>query len=253
MSADIQDARTARGPGVLLFALEVRPVADRAWTPQRGHRIVGHSGAVLADLLPHGIEVAERHGPPVTVPLFDDEERAVADAVPARRAEYAAVRGCAREALRRLGVPDVAVPSAPNRAPVWPAGVVGSMTHCDGYRAAAVARSERWAGIGIDAEPCAPLPREVAELVLCDTERAPLADLDPAWCADRVLFSAKESVYKVWSPLTGAWLGFEDVHVHLDGPEFVARLSKPGLGSDEVRGRWATGDGLLVTALALPL
>jgi len=206
---------------------------------------------VLADLLPPGIEVVERHGPPVTVPLFDDEERAVADAVPARRAEYAAVRGCAREALRRLGATDVAVPTAPNRAPVWPAGVVGSMTHCDGYRAAAVALAARWAGIGIDAEPCAPLPREVAELVLCDTERAPLADLDPAWCADRVLFSAKESVYKVWSPLTGAWLGFEDVHVRMEDETFVATLRKPGLGTDEVRGRWTSRDGLIMTALAL--
>ncbi|WP_444662704.1 4'-phosphopantetheinyl transferase family protein [Cellulomonas sp. CW35] len=207
---------------------------------------------MLADLLPPGVEVTERHGPPVTVPLFADEERAVAQAVPARRAEYAAVRGCAREALSRLGVTTLAVPSAPNRAPVWPQGVVGSMTHCAGYRAAAVARAGAWAGLGIDAEPRAPLPPEVAALVLDESERAPLAELDPALCADRVLFSAKESAYKVWSPITGVWLGFEDVRVRLEDDTFVVRLLKPGLGVDELRGRWAVGDDLLVTALALP-
>ena len=207
---------------------------------------------MLADLLPPGVKITERYGPPVTVPLFADEERAVAHAVPARRAEYAAVRGCARDALGRLGVTTLAVPSAPNRAPVWPDGIVGSMTHCAGYRAAAVARSHAWAGLGIDAEPRAPLPPEVADLVLDASERAPLADLDPHLCADRVLFSAKESAYKVWSPITGTWLGFEDVRVHLEDDELVIRLLKPGLGVDELRGRWAVGDDLLVTAVALP-
>ncbi|GEL95632.1 4'-phosphopantetheinyl transferase family protein [Cellulomonas composti] len=207
---------------------------------------------MLADLVPLGIEVVERHGPPVTVPLFADEEASVADAVPARRAEYAAVRGCAREALTRLGVGPVAVPSAPDRAPVWPAGTVGAMTHCVGYRAAAVGRADDWAGLGIDAEPLAPLPSEVAELVLSDHERAPLADLDPAWCADRVLFSVKECVYKVWSPITGVWLGFEDVHVRLEDGHFVAQLRRPELGVDELHGRWTAHDGLILTALALP-
>ena len=146
--------------------------------------------------------------------------------MPARRAEYAAVRECARTALRRLGLADAAVPAGPDRAPVWPAGIVGSMTHVDGYRAAAVGRAETWAGIGIDAEVHAPLPPGVATLVMSQDERAALARTDPALCLDRVLFSAKESVYKVWYPVTRSWLGFEDVDVRLGDGTFVARIGR---------------------------
>lgn len=206
---------------------------------------------MLADLLPPGVVVAEAFGHPAAAPLLGDEEAAVARAVPARRAEYAAVRACARDALAAIGAGRPAVPSAADRSPVWPPGVVGAMTHCEGYRAAAVAHAETWLGVGVDAEPLAPLPDGVAPLVMSDHERAALADADPATCPDRVLFSAKESVYKVWSPAVGTWLGFEDVQVRLDDGTFTAWLDRPGLGVGVLHGRWAVGDGLVLTALAL--
>ncbi|WP_456846977.1 4'-phosphopantetheinyl transferase family protein [Cellulomonas sp. P5_C6] len=207
---------------------------------------------MIERVLPDGVEAAEHAGPPLPAPLFPEEEPGVANAVPARRAEYAAVRDCARTALRRLGLDDVAVPAGPDRAPVWPDGIVGSMTHCDGYRAAAVATARSWRGIGIDAETRAPLPPEVLELVLNPAERAALERTDPALCLDRVAFSAKESVYKVWYPLTRSWLGFEDVHVRLGDGTFVAHLVPSGLGTRVVHGRWAADEGLVVTAVALP-
>ena len=47
-----------------------------------------------------------------------------------------------------------------------------------------------------------------------------------AW--DRLLFSAKESVYKAWFPLARCWLGFEDVTVHVDiaTGEFRAEITR---------------------------
>ena len=206
---------------------------------------------MIRRVLPPGVEVAERTGPPLPAPLHPSEEAGVADAVPARRAEYAAVRECARTALRRLGLGDAAVPAGPDRAPVWPAGIVGSMTHVDGYRAAAVGRVDAWVGIGIDAEVHAPLPPGVATLVMSQDERSALAGAGRGLCLDSVLFSAKESVYKVWYPVTRSWLGFEDVDVRLGDGSFVARLGRPGLGTDVLHGRWAVGDGLVVTAIAL--
>ena len=206
---------------------------------------------VLADLLPPGVVAVESFGPCATAPLIGDEAAAVARAVPARRAEYAAVRACARDALERLGVGRPAVPSAPDRSPVWPDGVVGALTHCDGYRAAAVAHAGTWAGVGIDAEPLAPLPDGVADLVTSDDERGDLADVDPAHFPDRVLFSAKESVYKVWYPVVRTWLGFEDVRVRLGDGTFTAHLAVTGLGVDTLHGRWSTGRGLVVTAVTL--
>ncbi|GIG40339.1 4'-phosphopantetheinyl transferase family protein [Cellulomonas phragmiteti] len=206
---------------------------------------------MLAQVLPSGVVAVEAFGPAAAGPLLGEEAAAVARAVPARRAEYAAVRACARDALEALGAGRPAVPSSPDRSPVWPAGVVGALTHCDGYRAAAVARAEAWLGVGIDAEPLAPLPDGVAALVMSDDERRALARVDPALCPDRVLFSAKESVYKVWSPLVRTWLGFEDVRVSLGEGTFSAHLDRPGL-VDVLHGRWTTGHGLLVTAVALP-
>lgn len=206
----------------------------------------------MEQVLPPDIVVDEHRGAPVPAPLFPEEAAAVARAVPSRRTEYAAVRNCARAALTRLGVGPVAVPSAPDRAPVWPSGVVGSLTHCEGFRAAAVAHADDWAGVGIDAEVLEPLPPEVVQLVMSPAEEEAVRQLDPATCPDRIVFSAKESVYKVWSPIVHAWLGFEHVDVRIADGTFTARLRVRGLGTDVLRGRWAVGDGLVVTAVALP-
>jgi 4'-phosphopantetheinyl transferase EntD len=67
------------------------------------------------------------------------EEAAISRAVEKRRRDFRTVRHCSRRALRELGVPPTAVAPGERRKPVWPPGVVGSLTHCTGYRAAAVA------------------------------------------------------------------------------------------------------------------
>ncbi|SBT37420.1 4'-phosphopantetheinyl transferase family protein [Micromonospora auratinigra] len=207
----------------------------------------------------------------VTVHAYDDrpdeapypgEEDLVARAVESRRREFVTARRCAREALGRLGHPAAPIRSGPRREPVWPAGVVGSITHCAGYRAAAVARRTELAGLGIDAEPHEALPDGVAGTVTVAGEPGLLARLDrdhPAVHWGRVLFSAKESVYKAWYPLTGRWLGFEDAELSLEpGGGFGARVLVDGTRGDggppltELRGRWLVDRGLIVTAVSVP-
>jgi 4'-phosphopantetheinyl transferase EntD len=197
-------------------------------------------------------------------PLFPEEAAAIASAVPKRQREFRTVRGCARAALAGLGLDRPPMVPGERGAPSWPAGVVGSMTHCAGYAAAAVAPTHLFAGLGIDAEPHAPLPAGVLDVVTCASEREHLIELagthpDVYW--DRVLFSAKESVYKTWFPLTRSWLDFEDVAVTIDpaGGTFGARLlvtgpvldARPLTGFD---GRWLVRNGLVlvVTTLAAP-
>jgi 4'-phosphopantetheinyl transferase EntD len=107
--------------------------------------------------------------------LFPQEDKIIAHAVEARRREYAAVRSCARACLRRLGYPRVPILPGAGGAPTWPAGLQGSMTHCAGYAAAAVGLLPRISAIGIDAEPDAPLPDGVLDLVATPTERDRLA------------------------------------------------------------------------------
>ena len=176
--------------------------------------------------------------------MFANEAAAVAGAAAERRREFGTVRHCAREALRRIGVPAAPILPDADGAPRWPAGVVGSLTHCAGYRAAAVARSGELRGVGIDAEPHAPLPAEVREFVLREEERV----AHPALHLDRIVFCAKEAVYKAWWPLTRRWLDFADVSttVHPDGT-FDARVR----GGSGFTGRWLVDHGLVIAATAV--
>lgn len=203
-------------------------------------------------------------------PLHPEETPAVARAVDKRRREYAAGRACARDALGQLGIPPGPILRDPRRgAPQWPDGVVGSITHCDGYRAAAVARTADMLALGIDAEPHDVLPEGVLEAVLAtDAERARLAELArraPSVHFDRLLFSAKETVYKAWYPYHHRMLGFDEAELLLttdpgtsDRGSYTARVLIPGpllaegVGPDVFTGRWAVRDGLLVTAIAVP-
>jgi 4'-phosphopantetheinyl transferase EntD len=151
-------------------------------------------------------------------PLYPEEAEAVARAVDKRRAEYAAGRACARAALASLGNAPGPIPRESERgAPVWPAGFVGSITHTEGYRAAAVARAGDILTLGIDAEPHGPLPDGILDAILATpAERAALethTGRSPHVRWDRLLFSAKETVYKAWYPFHRRMLGFQEAEL----------------------------------------
>jgi 4'-phosphopantetheinyl transferase EntD len=211
-----------------------------------------HLVSLIATLVP-ATASAETFSDVPESTMFSDEAAAVAGAGAERRREFGTVRWCARKALRQLGVPAVPILPDGDRAPRWPVGVVGSLTHCAGYRAAVVARSGELRGVGIDAEPHAALPADVLDLVLRADERArllTLAEADPDRHWDRIVFCAKEAVYKAWFPLTGRWLDFEDVSVtvNLDGT-FGARLL--GTVPRDLDGRWKVDRGLILAATSL--
>lgn len=233
--------------------------ARRTIVPGAG---TGTGSPMLSGLLPPWAGCAEVRGEEAVV-LFPEEADVVARARAGRRREFGTARLCARRALGALGLPASPLPRGPRGAPVWPEGVVGSITHCDGYRAAAVARDRDAVALGVDAEPDAPLSARALEAVASGEERRRLVEHrrcrpDVSW--DRLLFSAKESVYKVWSPLVGRWLGFEDAEVRFDPPgegsrgTFHATIPAAPTGIPLPRrlsGHWLSRDGLLVTAIAV--
>lgn len=214
---------------------------------------------MLERILPAGVAVVATHED-IDAPLHPEEEAVVARAVEKRRREFVTVRACAREAMAQLGRPPQAIPSGPRGEPLWPAGIVGSITHCDGYRAAALARAEDLMTLGVDAEPNRPLPDGLLGDIALPEEREQLRDLAreaPGVHWDRLLFSIKESIYKAWFPLAERWLGFEDAAVEIDRPggSFSARLLVPGpvLQGGELggfRGRWLVEGGLVLAAIA---
>jgi 4'-phosphopantetheinyl transferase EntD len=218
---------------------------------------------MIERILPGPVAAVEAFDDDPAAELFPQELATVARATESRRREFATGRACARAALARLGHPAVAVPRGPRGDPVWPEGVVGSITHCAGYRAAAVARAEDVLSLGIDAEPDEALPDPgMLELIALAEERArlgQLAAMRPGTSWDRLLFSAKESVYKAWFPLARRWLGFESAHVSIDQDQgaFTARLLVPappvgGAPLTRLHGRWLADQGLLVTAVVVP-
>jgi 4'-phosphopantetheinyl transferase EntD len=216
---------------------------------------------MLGMILPAGVECEERFGEAPSGVLLPAEEKIIAQAAEHRRREYATVRSCARACLERLGYAPVAILPGDGGAPTWPAGVLGSMTHCAGYAAAAVGPLPQISAIGIDAEPDAPLPEGVLDLIATPAERDRLAVTQPRpggpnW--DRLLFSAKEAVYKAWFPLVGDWLDHQEADISFDPRDgtFAALLSRDGLVADgrqvrRLHGRWIRKHGILATAVVL--
>lgn len=217
---------------------------------------------MIERLLPSWVRAVETTQDAAEDTLFPAERAVVSKAVAKRRLEFTTVRACARAALAELGVPPAPILPGVRGAPGWPDGVVGSMTHCAGYRAAAVAWGRSAASIGIDAEPHGPLPDGVLGAIARPEEQSRLAELAvsaPGVHWDRLLFSMKESVYKAWFPLTGRWLDFEEASVTVDpaAATFRARLQVPGpvLGGRELTGftgRFEVSDTLVLTAIAVP-
>jgi 4'-phosphopantetheinyl transferase EntD len=224
---------------------------------------------VIEELLPESVVAVEMLGDEAVreAPLYPEEAALVARAVPKRRREFSAVRACARRAMEKLGVPPQPVLTGERGAPRWPDGLAGSMTHCEGYCAAALVRAADLASLGIDAEPHAPLPEGVAEAVLLPSEQQRLGRLaaerpDVHW--DRLLFSAKESVYKAWFPLTGMWLDFMEADIELAAQPggrrhgtLRARLLVPGpeVGGQRLQvfeGRWSVAHSLVASAVVVP-
>ncbi|MCQ9185438.1 4'-phosphopantetheinyl transferase superfamily protein [Streptomyces sp. IBSBF 2953] len=229
---------------------------------------------MIEDLLPGTAVVVEAFGEEGVrefgdAPLYPQEEALLTRAVAKRRREFTVVRGCARRAMEKLGVPPQPVLPGERGAPQWPDGLTGSMTHCEGYCAAALVRAEDLASLGIDAEPHAPLPEGVLAAVALPAEAARherLAAERPEVHWDRLLFSAKESVYKAWFPLTRKWLDFSEADIDLTaaaaGPDagaqgtFRARLLVPGplVGGRRVghfEGLWSVRRGLVATAVTV--
>jgi 4'-phosphopantetheinyl transferase EntD len=216
---------------------------------------------MIEEILPTSVSYAEAFADPPDAVLFPEEMAIVAKAVDKRRREFTTGRSCARSALRGLGVAPAPILTGERGAPQWPPGIVGSITHCAGYRAAAVARTGDIVTIGLDAEPEDRLPDGVLDVISLAGERARLRDLAataPGICWDRVLFSAKEAVYKAWFPLTRRWLGFDqaDITIGAVAGTFSARLLVRGPTADGrpltgFTGRWLARRGLVLTAIAV--
>ena len=206
-----------------------------------------------------GDRIAVAHADPhayVTSP-FEVEQRHVAHARDIRRREFFAGRACARAAMGTLGLPPMAVPVAPDRAPVWPESLVGSISHCETLCIAAVARADDgYRSIGLDIEPAEALPEDILDTVCTDAEMDWLERQPDArrGLLARLIFSAKECAYKCQYPLTRQLIDFHafeiGVHEETFTATFTASVGEFQSG-DRLTGRFLLSNGYIVCAMAL--
>lgn len=186
--------------------------------------------------------------------LFADERRHVERAVDRRKAEFATARRCARQALAELGVPPCSLVPAADRAPRWPPGVAGAISHTDGCCVVAVTEDPAVLAVGLDIETDEPLSPELEPVVCTRHELRWLREQPPALRGTlaKLHFSAKEAAYKCQYPRTGAPLDFLDGELDVDLAAGAFRVREmfhdrvPAL--DRISGRFRISDGFIVSA-----
>jgi 4'-phosphopantetheinyl transferase EntD len=191
--------------------------------------------------------------------LPEEERPALARAVEKRRREFIAGRVLFRQALAALGQAPLSLPQGTDRAPVWPEGWVGSITHTRAFCAVAVAPSNAFLGVGIDAEDEAPLKEDLWPRILTAPELAALSTLPATEQGTfaKFVFSAKEAAYKAQYAITRTFLGFDAMEVHRDPAtsSFTATLTRD-VGSHFAkghvfRGRARAGNGHWLAAVTI--
>ena len=212
----------------------------------------------MKPLFPESVVYVEADDSLAREPLHPAEAAQAARMGAARRAEFALGRACARRALSKLGIEGEPLLRGEQRDPVWPPGVIGSLTHTDGFCAAAVARRGELLALGLDAES-APISPRAARRVLDPEERARIEALGAAPTRDfaTLAFSAKESVFKALYPLCGRRLVFRDAAIDIDpaAESFRVRLRAGGEGAlpsgARIEGRYALTPTCVITSIVV--
>ncbi|MBN40092.1 MAG: 4'-phosphopantetheinyl transferase [Acidimicrobiaceae bacterium] len=188
--------------------------------------------------------------------LWPEEEKILQDVSEKRRWDFVSGRKCARLAIETLGVKATPVLTGLRDEPIWPDGLVGSITHTRNYAAAAIAPASKILCLGLDAEPDEPLPHKVLSRISNAEEfnwvqRAKGKEIPHP---GTLLFSAKEATYKAWNSVTKEWLGFSDAHVnfHIEKQTFTVSLNKPS-SLKTLSGTFGTTEGIIMTAIEIPV
>lgn len=202
------------------------------------------------------IATADPGAPAGALPL--PEAAAMARAVPARMREFAAGRRAARAAMAALGVPGQVLPMGRDRAPLWPEGLCGSISHGGGACIAVAGRCPPLRALGVDLEPARPLPAELWSEICTPIELDWLHAHPPARRGGlaRIVFVAKEAAFKAQYAVSGALFGFDGLSLTLDPGEgaFKAHFTRPVPGfaaSSVLFGRWTQDRDHLLAGVVL--
>jgi 4'-phosphopantetheinyl transferase EntD len=214
----------------------------------------------LAQLFCRPVAAVAKCGPP-TDHLLPEEAVLVRTADVRRKQEFAAGRCCARLALRELGADPAAILADPRGMPIWPPGLVGSISHCEGYYCAVLARQSDAAAVGVDVECLEPFEPSLASLIMSEDETDQGSRLPSSTrrILPNLIFGAKEAFYKAQFQLTGTFLEFSDVRIRAHCPEswcegtfevFIRRANLVDLGV-HIFGRWKSDGQFMFAGVTL--
>lgn len=172
--------------------------------------------------------------------LLPDEARSMPARQPAMRRASGAARFLAHRLLADLGFSGFALLRTPSGAPAWPEGITGSLAHDDDMAVVAVAAIGDVGWLGIDVEPALPLPDDLLPIVATPADRTGAVE---EHLAGRLLFAAKEAVYKATYPLDHQVLGYEDIAVDLGAGHATTRTGR------SARLTWCVDPRIVVLAL----
>ncbi|MFK7753069.1 MAG: 4'-phosphopantetheinyl transferase [Sedimentitalea sp.] len=190
--------------------------------------------------------------------VLEQESAALQRAVPARQRAFAAGRSAARRAMAKLNKPISPVLMGTDRAPIWPPGLVGSLSHSQTCCIAALARAQDCTSLGVDVEERTGLDPDLFDIVCTAAERKWLAQFpaNESTLHAKLIFSAKETAFKAQYPLSKCLLGFDRFEIALDlgKNRFSARFTQdtgPFARNSSLVGGFASERGLIVTALTV--
>lgn len=209
---------------------------------------------LIDSLFPTEVITAEAHPMCLRGTLYSEEKAYLRNALLKRRWEFTAGRLCARKALTQFGIENFPLLAGNNREPIWPTGIVGSISHTEGYCGVAVARKRRIETLGLDVELTWRLSRDCWRQICTRSELAWVNSLPSDKRQENValLFSAKECLYKCQHPISRTWLDFHDVTITInpDMGEFNATLLV-NVGSSFKRGTCFRGKYLFYRCYVL--
>lgn len=190
--------------------------------------------------------------------LMGDEVLAIDHVAPARAREFGAGRAAARQAMEALGQPPRPILQGDDRAPIWPAGLTGSITHTERDALAVVSDDPEIRALGLDMEPATPLCPELWDSVCTLADRRWLASLGPTQRGyfAKLVFCAKEAVYKAQYQISRTVIDFHAVTLVIDlhANRFTAVMQQEVEGiarGSQIDGRFSILGNAFISAVEL--
>ncbi len=184
-------------------------------------------------------------------PLLDKENDYAVAFGTQRMLDFSTGRYCARNAMEALGISPQAV-LMDGRLPIWPEGIVGSISHSRKLCGAVAARLDCYYSVGLDIEEVSRFSPSLWNSICTDAELAELQQMQPEFRQNRValLFAMKEAFYKFQFPITTQYLGFKDVTIQVESERCILSVSHekhlPGLPLIEVETNHKLVDGSII-------